>query len=81
MMYSVGDRVYWRSMHDVLHSGEILEINAKQVTRGLIPGGPSFVRPYLVRPDGEDGAPMHYAIWMDAYGFVRLPETIETSVD
>ena len=62
-------------MDDVLHSGEILEIDVEHLTCW------SMSAPYLVRPDGEDGAPMHYAIWMDAYGFVRLPETIETSVD
>ena len=80
MNHSVGDRVYWRSMDDVLHSGEILEIDANQVTRGPIHGGPSFVRPYLVRPDGECMGAPYFAMWMSGRGFMRLPETIETSV-
>ena len=75
MNHSVGDRVYWRSIHDVLYSGEILEIDAKHVTYWSSPA------PYLVRPDGECMGAPYFAMWMSGRGFMRLPETIETSVD
>ena len=75
MNHSVGDRVYWRSMDDVLHSGEILEIDVEHLTCW------SMSAPYLVRPDGECMGAPYFLLWMSGHRFMRLPETIETSVD
>ena len=68
MMYSVGDRVYWRSMYGELIAGTIIQ---RQTVYGS--EGQEKLTRYLVQPDGECMGSPYFPHWSDGLGYLKLP--------
>ena len=78
LQFPVGQRVYWRSLFGDLIAGTVVDLILDTELRD---GRSSLRLTYLVQPDGECMGAPHFSLWMSGHGFMRLPETIETSVD